>query len=82
MKVTALLPDPLVGRVKKYARGKNLTDCLVIALNEWLAQKKLLALNKAVQEHFKKGFSASRVRALNRPRLLLRPGSSERLSGH
>lgn len=69
MKVTALIPDELVHTVKVRTRGKNITDSLIIALNEWLAMKRVVALNKRLERqplHFLRNFSAARVRALSR----------------
>jgi len=50
MKVTALLPDPLLKEVRHYSKGKNLTECLVIALNEWIALRRIKELNELVQK--------------------------------
>ena len=69
MKVTALLPDPLIEKVRHYAQGKNLTDSLIIVLKDWLAHKKLVELNQRIEHkplRFKKGFSANQIRLLNR----------------
>lgn len=40
MKVTALIPDELVEEVKHLTQGKNITDSLIIALNEWVESQK------------------------------------------
>jgi hypothetical protein len=40
MKVTALIPDELVEEVKHLTQGKNITDSLTIALNEWVESQK------------------------------------------
>lgn len=69
MKVTALLPDPLIKKVQHFSKGKNITDALVIALSDWVAQKKILELNAKVESDplkFRKGFSAQKGRFLNR----------------
>ena len=69
MKVTALLPDHLISEIKTYAKGKTLTESLTIALEEWLQQKKIVMLNKQVQNkplEFQKDFSATTVRNLSR----------------
>lgn len=71
MKVTALLPDQLINDLNDIAKGKNLTESLTIALKEWVSMKKLLKLNKKVQKQpleFVEGFSASKIRTLNRKR--------------
>ena len=69
MKVTALIPDQLIAEVANIAKGKNLTDSLVIALKEWIALKKISKLNKKIKANplkFSDGFSASKNRATNR----------------
>ena len=69
MKVTALLPDQLVSQVKSYAKGKTLTESLTIALQEWLQLKKVAKLNQQVEKRpleFGKGFTAEKVRTVNR----------------
>ena len=69
MKVTALIPDELVNDVKHFAGGKNLTESLVTALEEWLSLKKVHALNDEIIKKpllFSKGFSAQIIREVNR----------------
>ncbi len=69
MKVTAILPDDLVADVQKYSGGKNITDSLNLALTEWLRLAKVRKLNQQLEKRplkFQPGFSARKVRALNR----------------
>lgn len=69
MKVTALLPDSLVSDVQALSHGKNVTDSLLKALSEWVALKRVVALDSAVKKHplqFAEGFTAEAVRKLNR----------------
>lgn len=69
MKVTALIPDGLVKEIKVYAHGKNLTESLILALTEWRDLQKIRELNEAVGKkplEFVEGFSAKKVRELNR----------------
>ncbi len=69
MKVTALIPDNLVKEVKQYAGGKNITESLITALEEWLALKKIQFLNEAVMKQplqFSEDFSAVKNREINR----------------
>lgn len=69
MKVTAIIPDELVTEVKTLARGKNITESLILALDEWRKLKRLQGLNELIGKKplkFKSGFSAFSVRALNR----------------
>ena len=69
MKVTAILPDELVSDVRRYSEGKNITESLLIALNEWLSLRKIKALNTQVEKaplEFNQQFSAEIARATNR----------------
>ena len=69
MKVTAIISDNLISEVKKYAKGKNLTESLTIALKEWLAVKRIKELNNLVKEsplEFNESFSAETIRGINR----------------
>ncbi|MBV6493380.1 MAG: hypothetical protein LDLANPLL_01396 [Turneriella sp.] len=69
MKVTALLPDKLMEEVKRYSGGKNTTEGLTIALNQWLSLKKLHHLNQKIQKkplEFNHQFSAQEAREINR----------------
>ena len=69
MKVTALIPDDLIRQVNAQAKGKTITECLVIALKEWLSLKKLAILNASTEEKplaFR--YPASKLRSLNRVR--------------
>ena len=71
MKVTAILPDDLVADVKKLTGGKNITDSLEKALSEWLKLAKLKKLNQKLESHplsFTEGFTADKVRKINRSR--------------
>ncbi|NQT66249.1 MAG: DUF2191 domain-containing protein [Actinobacteria bacterium] len=69
MKVTAIISDNLISEVKKYAKGRNLTESLTIALKEWLAVKRIKELNNLVKEfplEFNESFSAETIREINR----------------
>jgi len=71
MKVTALIPDNLIRKVRKATGGKNITESLIIALNEYLRQKEIKYLDSAVNKKpliFQKNFSAYKVRKRNRNR--------------
>ena len=69
MKVTALIPNDLVQQVKHYSQAKNLTGGLLIALEEWVALKKISELNKKVEGNpIKLAHSAEKLRRLNRDR--------------
>ena len=69
MKVTALLPDEMVAEVQKRSGAENLTESLKLALGEWLALQRIRELNKLTEKRplrFQPGFTAEKVRALNR----------------
>ena len=71
MKVTALIPDDLIKDVKQYAGGRNITESLIIALEEWLSLKKIQSLNEDIMKtplEFSKGFSAIKNREINQRR--------------
>ncbi len=40
MKVTALIPDDIIKEVKDLSGGKNITESLIIALNECISLKR------------------------------------------
>ena len=69
MKVTAMIPDQLVKDVKHFSKGKNITQSLIIALNEWLSLKRVKELNTEIFKKpllFKKGFDPQKLRQQNR----------------
>ena len=69
MKVTALIPDPLIREITHYTKGKNLTESLITALREWLSLKKISRLNAKLLTHpleFHKQYSAEAIRTINR----------------
>ena len=69
--MTAIIPDNLVKEVKQFSGGKNITESLIVALEEWLSLKKINDLNTEIKKKplsFKKKFSASSVRSINRSR--------------
>lgn len=71
MKITALMDDELIRDVRTFSGGKNITESLVIALNDWLRIQKLRRLNAEIEKaplHFADSFSASSVRRLNQRR--------------
>ena len=71
MKVTAIIPDSIVEDVKKLTGARNITESLIVALEEWVALKRVRNLNDRVKEaplEFKTGYSAAKVREGNRNR--------------
>ena len=68
MKVTAIIPDEIIADVQKYTGGKNITDSLIKALNDWLYTRRIKDLDQMLVEEpleFREGYSASRVRNLS-----------------
>ncbi len=68
MKVTAIIPDDIIKDVQKFTEGKNITDSLITALNDWLYAKRLDMLNKELSKKpvsFVEGFSSESIRKLN-----------------
>jgi bifunctional ADP-heptose synthase (sugar kinase/adenylyltransferase) len=69
MKVTALIPDELVQETKTLSNAKNITEALIIALNTYVALKKLEAMGESVRSRpVRLRYSAEEVRKLNRER--------------
>jgi hypothetical protein len=69
VKVTALIPDTLVRDIQSLSKGKNITQSLIFALSEWVANQKIKSLNKKISVHplsFQSNYSASGIRELNR----------------
>ena len=69
MKVTALINDDLIKNVVKLSKGKNITDSLAIALEDFVYRKKIEQLIEEVDKEplqFQEGFSAEGIRELNR----------------
>ncbi|MCK4991903.1 MAG: hypothetical protein KAS29_15495, partial [Bacteroidales bacterium] len=67
-KVTAIIPDEIISDVQKYTDGKNITDSLIKALNDWLYAKRIENLNEELSRNpvqFKEGFSAESIRKRN-----------------
>ena len=68
MKVTAIIPDDIIEDVQKFTEGKNITDSLITALNDWLYARRLDVLNEELSKNpvrFVEGFSAESIRKLN-----------------
>lgn len=69
MKVTALVSDQLIETVVKITHGKNITESIVMALEDWVRIKKLYSLTEKIEKEplrFKSKKTASSVRKLNR----------------
>ena len=68
MKVTALINDDLIKQVIEVSGGKNITESITIALNEYLKQKKVSYLMDDVEKEplmFNED-AAPYIRSLNR----------------
>ncbi|HTH57693.1 MAG TPA: hypothetical protein VL728_16720 [Cyclobacteriaceae bacterium] len=69
MKVTALLSEDLINEVKKFSGGKNITESLQIALNDYIQRQRLRKAMKRLKNsplEFTKDFTAENVRRINR----------------
>ena len=69
MKVTALIPDDLIKEVMTISGGKNITESITIALNEYAHQNNINNLiDEVVSEPFEMNATADSIRTLNRLR--------------
>jgi hypothetical protein len=69
MKITAIIPDDIIHDVQEHTGGKNITDSLIKALNDWLYMKRIEKLNRELKNEplqFKEGFSAGYIRKINK----------------
>ena len=69
MKVTALLSEELINEVRKFSGGKNITESLQIALNDYIQRQRLRKAMKRIKSNpleFTKGFTAENIRRINR----------------
>jgi hypothetical protein len=71
MKVTAIIPDDMINDIRKYTGGKNITDSLIKALEDWLYARRLQELEEELMHQpveFKEGFTAEKIRKLHQRR--------------
>ena len=69
MKVTAIINDDLMKSVMELSGGKNRTEGLVIALEDYVYHKKIEQFIDDIHKNpieFVSGYSADNVRVLNR----------------
>jgi hypothetical protein len=67
MKVTAIINDELVQTVIKLSHGKNITEGLVIALEDYVYRKKIEELINSIEnEPLQFRYSAEEIREVNR----------------
>ena len=73
MKVTAIINDELITNVIELSHGKNITEGVVIALEDYVYSKRIEQLIEGFDARpveFKDGYSAGSIRELNRnPRI-------------
>lgn len=63
------MDDRLVEDVRAFSGGRSITESMVIALTDWLRIQKIKALNRQLDTEpfeFQSGFSADKIRKLNR----------------
>lgn len=71
MKVTALIPDDLLARVRKATGGKNITESLIIALESYLQKEKINYVIEEIEKEplsFNEDFAPYGIRKINRDR--------------
>ncbi len=64
-----MVSDQLIETVVKITHGKNITESIVMALEDWVRIKKLYSLTEKIEKEplrFKSKKTASSVRKLNR----------------
>jgi len=69
MKVTALIDDALIEKVKKASGGKSITESITIALKYYIKNQNLKYALKEIDEQplqFHKDFTAHNIRKINR----------------
>ena len=67
MKVTALISDELIKEVMTISGGKNITESITIALNEYTRQKNIDSLiDEVVNKPLEMYATADAIRTLNR----------------
>ena len=69
MKLSALIPDELMAQVQKYSQGATKTECVILALQEWVSIKELKKLNVKLKKkplEFAAGYDAKKIRQINR----------------
>jgi hypothetical protein len=67
MKVTAIIDDRLINEAVKYSNAKNITEAVKVALNEYIAIKKLTELGKEIKSNpLKFKHTAEEIRSVNR----------------
>jgi hypothetical protein len=69
MKVTALIPDGLIDEVKKLTGGSNVTQSIIIALEDFTARQRISRTIQKIKRQpliFRENYSAAQIRRLNR----------------
>ncbi|MEQ8582844.1 MAG: DUF2191 domain-containing protein [Marinoscillum sp.] len=71
MKVTALIEDDLVEKIKEATGGRNITDSITIALKEYLSNRNIDKVIDEIEREpfvFNEDMAAYGIRNLNRNR--------------
>ena len=67
MKVTAIIPDELVRETQILSNAKNITDAMIIALNNYVSLQKLKAMGETINNNpLKFKHTAQEIRDINR----------------
>ena len=67
MKVTAIIPDKLVRETQILSNAKNITDAMIIALNNYVSLQKLKAMGETINKNpLKFKHTAQEIRDINR----------------
>lgn len=71
MKVTAIIPNELISKVKRVSGGKNTTESLIIALQHYVSSKQMYDVIDEIEKEpllFREDFTAYGIRKINRNR--------------
>ncbi len=68
-KITALMPKDLIAHLREATHAQTMTEALIIAASDWVYRYKTREFTEKLRKkpfHFRKGYSAEKIRALNR----------------
>jgi hypothetical protein len=66
MKVTAIIADELVNKVKAYSHSSTVTEAITIALKDWLDVYNIKELNKNISQNLIHFDDCQKIREINR----------------
>jgi hypothetical protein len=69
MKVTAIISDKLIDKVKKLTGGSTITESIIIALEDFIRRRRLIRTIQKIKRQplsFRKNYSSDQTRKLNR----------------